>query len=90
VRAIERGEIRAGLDPLVVANVCWMNVHGVTSMIVSGHAAVTAPGLEERLVAAVMDATAAWLRPHASRAAIVSKESRAAARRRSARKGAKP
>lgn len=58
----ERGEIDRGLDPLVVANVCWMSVHGLSSMVVSGHAAVTAPGLADRLLDSLTEATRAWLR----------------------------
>ena len=60
---IERGEIRAGLDPLVVANVAWMSIHGLTSMVVSGHAAVTAPKLEVQLLEGLMQSMTAWLRP---------------------------
>ena len=55
------GEIDAALDALVIANVCWMSVHGLTSMAVSGHASVTAPGLEPKLLESVVDATRAWL-----------------------------
>jgi len=58
---IERGELRDDLDPVVVANISWMSVHGLTSMVVSGHAAVTAPGLEARLLDSLTDATRAWL-----------------------------
>jgi AcrR family transcriptional regulator len=58
---IARGEIDASLDPLVIANVCWMSVHGLTSMVVSGHAAVTAPNLGDELLSGVTHATRAWL-----------------------------
>ena len=58
---VQRGELCGDLDPVVVANVCWMSVHGLTSMVVSGHAAVTAPGLEIQLLDAVTNATRAWL-----------------------------
>jgi AcrR family transcriptional regulator len=60
---IERGDIRAELDPLVIANVAWMSIHGLTSMVVSGHAAVTAPKLEAQLLEGLMQSMTAWLRP---------------------------
>lgn len=60
---VARGEIRGGLDPVVVANATWMSVHGLTSMVVSGHAAVTAPGRESDLLDAIVAGTEAWLRP---------------------------
>ena len=60
-RGIARGEIDASLDALVIANVCWMSVHGLTSMVVSGHSAVTAPGLDAKLLDGVTGATRAWL-----------------------------
>jgi hypothetical protein len=62
-RGIERGEIRARMDPLVIANVAWMSIHGLTSMVVSGHAATTAPGLEDLLLASIMESMRAWLSP---------------------------
>jgi hypothetical protein len=39
-------------------------VHGLTSMVVSGHAAVTAPGITDAgLLAGVCASTEAWLAP---------------------------
>jgi len=67
-RGIERGEIRSGTDPLVIANVAWMSIHGLTSMVVSGHAATTAPGLEAQLLGGLMESMRAWLVPPASEA----------------------
>jgi AcrR family transcriptional regulator len=67
---LERGQIRAGLDALVIANTAWMAVHGITSMIVSGHAAVTAPGLEAELIASANAALGAWLAPAAGSARL--------------------
>ena len=58
---IERGELRDEIDPVVVTNISWMSVHGLTSMVVSGHATVTAPGRETQLLDALTDATRAWL-----------------------------
>jgi len=60
---IERGEIRSDLDSLVIANVAWMSIHGLTSMVVSGHAAVTAPKLEAELLQGMMQSMQAWLTP---------------------------
>jgi AcrR family transcriptional regulator len=67
-RGIERGEIRSEMDPLVIANVAWMSMHGLTSMVVSGHAATTAPGLEAELLGGLMESMRAWLAPTASEA----------------------
>lgn len=61
-RGIERGEIRTDLDPLVVANHCWLAVHSLTATHVSGHLAFTAPGLCEELLEQAKQATVAWLR----------------------------
>lgn len=60
---IERGELRRDLDPLVIANHCWLAVHGLTATAVSGHLRFTAPGVEATdLVEEIKRATAAWLR----------------------------
>ncbi len=59
--AIERGELAAGSDALLLANVAWMSVHGITSMVVSGHAEVTAPGREAELLDCAAAATRAWI-----------------------------
>lgn len=61
-QGIARGEIRAGLDPLLAANQVWLLVHGLTALAVSGHLGVTAPGGETVLLEGVLTATAAWLR----------------------------
>ncbi|MFT4569658.1 MAG: AcrR family transcriptional regulator [Hyphomicrobiaceae bacterium] len=61
---MERGELPPQFDPLVISNVTWMAIHGLTSMVVSGHAAVTAHGINHTdLLAGVTAATRAWLRP---------------------------
>ena len=67
-RGIERNEIRGGLDPLVIANVAWMSIHGLTAMVVSGHAATTAPGLEPQLLEGLMESMRTWLAPPSSEA----------------------
>jgi len=60
---IERGELRRDLDPLVIANHCWLAVHGLTATAVSGHLRFTAPGVDAvALVEQIKRATAAWLR----------------------------
>ncbi len=66
-RGIERGEIRTDLDPLVVANHCWLAIHSLTSTFVSGHLAFTAPDLCDVLLAEVKESTAAWLHATSAR-----------------------
>lgn len=63
---IKRGELRDDIDPVVLANVGWMSVHGLTSMVVSGHAAVTAPALEDRLLETLIAAMRVWLATYAA------------------------
>lgn len=61
---LQRGEIQGPFPSKVIANVTWMAVHGLTSMVVSGHAAVTASGIRDgKLLDAVTASTRAWLAP---------------------------
>jgi AcrR family transcriptional regulator len=58
---LERGELRRGHDPMVVTNALWAEVHGVTSLAVSGLLLETAPGSHEAILEAVLASARAWL-----------------------------
>jgi AcrR family transcriptional regulator len=60
-RGIDARTIRTDLEPLVIANYCWLGVHSLTATHVSGHLAATAPGLESTLLEEIQAATHAWL-----------------------------
>lgn len=60
---IARGEVRAGLDPLVATNALWAQIHGVTALAVSRLLGETAAGGEDAVLDAVLDAATAWLAP---------------------------
>ena len=60
---ITRGEVRADLDPMVMTNALWAQIHGVTALTVSRLLAETTHGDEAAVVEAVLDATAAWIAP---------------------------
>jgi AcrR family transcriptional regulator len=60
---MERGVFRRDLDPMILANGLWSNMHGVTSLAISGLLFETAPGHAEDLLAAVLDGVARWVRP---------------------------
>lgn len=55
VRAgIDRGELRADLDPMVATNALWAEMHGVTSLAVSGLLVETAGGHPEAIFEMVL------------------------------------
>lgn len=58
---IDAGEIRGDLDPLLIANGIWSNVHGLTSLAVAGLLLQTAPGLEDRLLDGVLESIDRWI-----------------------------
>ena len=60
---IDAGMIRADLDPMVLANGVWSNVHGLTSLAVAGLLLQTAPGHHEVLLEAVLDGIRRWVSP---------------------------
>jgi AcrR family transcriptional regulator len=62
---VARGELRADLDVMVVTNVLWAKIHGLTALAVSGLLVESAPGQQEVVLEALLDATAAWLAPAA-------------------------
>lgn len=60
---IEQGEIRRDLDLMVLTNGLWAEIHGVTSLAVSGRLWQTAAGQHERVLDAILEGMARWLRP---------------------------
>jgi AcrR family transcriptional regulator len=60
---VARGELRADLDIMVVTNVLWAKVHGLTALAVSGLLVETAAGQQDAVLEGLLDATAAWLAP---------------------------
>jgi AcrR family transcriptional regulator len=57
------GEIRRDLDPLVVTNVLWGNIHGVTALAVSGLLPETAAGHQDEVLAATLESAIRWITP---------------------------
>jgi hypothetical protein len=55
------GEIRRDLDPLLIANCIWLQVHGLTSLAIAGLLLQTAPGLEDRLLDGVLESIDRWI-----------------------------
>jgi len=53
--AMDAGSIRTDVDPMTLANALWSQVHGVTSLAISGLLILTAPGREHDLVEVVLD-----------------------------------
>lgn len=60
---MERGEIRGDLDAMTVTNALWAEIHGVTSLAVSGRLLQTAAGQDADVLAGILDGMACWLRP---------------------------
>ena len=60
---IERGEIRRDVDLMVLTNGLWSEIHGITSLTVSGRLWQTAAGQHERVLDAILEGMARWLRP---------------------------
>ena len=60
---IERGEIRGDVDLMVLTNGLWAEIHGITSLAVSGRLWQTAPGQHEHVLEAIFEGMTRWLRP---------------------------
>lgn len=60
---IERQEIRRDLDVMVVTNVLWANIHGLTALALSGLLVETAPGQQDAVLDGLLDSAVAWLTP---------------------------
>jgi AcrR family transcriptional regulator len=58
---IDAGAIRGDVDPMVLANGTWSNVHGLTSLAVSGLLLQTAPGQDSVLLEGVLESIRRWV-----------------------------
>jgi AcrR family transcriptional regulator len=63
---MDTGAIRGDLDPMVLANGVWSNMHGLTSLAVAGLLLQTAPGQHDELLEAVLDGIRRWIHPQAA------------------------
>ena len=64
---IAAGELRSDLDPMVVTTALWAEVHGVTSLAVSGLMTQATIAEQDAVLVAVFDAITAWLSPRGVR-----------------------
>jgi AcrR family transcriptional regulator len=55
--------IRDDVDPMILANAVWSQIHGLASLAISGLVLVTAPGGAEDLLDTVVDCIAAGVTP---------------------------
>jgi AcrR family transcriptional regulator len=62
-RGVERGEIRNDLDPMVITNALWSQIHGVTALAASGLLLETAAGHHAEVLEGVLESSARWLAP---------------------------
>jgi len=60
-RGVERGEIRSDLDPMVMTNALWSQIHGVTALAVSGLLLETAAGHHVEVLDSVLESSARLL-----------------------------
>ena len=61
------GELRRDLDPMVVTNALWAEIHGVTSLTIAGLLVETAAGHADAVLDAVLDGAVRWLAPAGAR-----------------------
>jgi len=61
---IEQGEIRRDIDLMVLTNGLWAEIHGITSLAVSGRLWQTVSGQHEQVLDAIFEGMTRWLRPH--------------------------
>src|SRR5262245_54002158 len=57
------GTIRRDLDALVVTNVLWAKIHGVTALAVSGVLPETAAGHQDEVLEAMLTSAVQWIAP---------------------------
>ena len=60
---IAAGELRRDFDPMTVTTALWAQVHGVTSLAVSGLLPHATPDAQRDVLEGVFTAAEAWLRP---------------------------
>ena len=59
--AIDSGVVRPGLELMATTNVLWAEIHGVTSLAVSGRLLQAAEGHDEEVLEAMLKGVRAWL-----------------------------
>lgn len=59
---IERGALRRDLDLMATTNALWAEIHGLTSLAVSGRLLQTAAGHDAEVLETLLDGTTRWLR----------------------------
>jgi hypothetical protein len=64
---IAAAELRCDLDPMTVTTALWAQVHGVTSLAVSGLLVQATPDAQAEVLEGVFAAAEAWLRPEGGR-----------------------
>jgi AcrR family transcriptional regulator len=67
VAGIAAGELRRDLDPMVVTNALWAEIHGVTSLTIAGLLVETSAGHADAVLDAVLDGAVRWLAPARAR-----------------------
>ncbi len=60
---VEVGVIRGDVDSMVLASGAWSNIHGLTSLAVSGLLLQTAPGQDAALLEGVLESIRRWVSP---------------------------
>jgi AcrR family transcriptional regulator len=65
VAGMASGELRRDLDPMVVTNALWAEIHGVTSLMIGGLLVETSAGHADDVLDAVLDGVLRWLVPAA-------------------------
>ncbi len=64
---MKRRELRSDLDPTVVTNGLWAEIHGVTVLMTAGLLAQTSAGHADEVREAVLDGALTWLAPRRAR-----------------------
>jgi AcrR family transcriptional regulator len=67
VAGMTRGELRRDVDPMVVTNALWAEIHGVTALMVGGLLVETSAGHADEVLTAVLDGVLRWLAPAPAR-----------------------
>ena len=64
---MKRHELRSDLDPTVVTNALWAEIHGVTGLMTAGLLAETSAGHADEVREAVLEGALTWLAPRRAR-----------------------
>ena len=62
-RGVDRGEVRGDVDPMVMTNALWSQIHGVTALAVTGLLLATAAGHHAEVLEGVLESSVRWLVP---------------------------